>query len=352
MLKLTEKQKSLYKKLKFALYFFTFLGLTYFSTELLFPTFKFNYYENGSKNDNTITKPYLTKNGSAFDVSTFGNFDTAKIIINLSNNEQDLPRKTILKLRKSYGAFLSPISTKKQSEQEKITVYQIENKFYLLRDSKLCPFVSEEAFNSYKNKEILNGDSSLFEQYSKSNEVIGFADGSILGVQDDGVYVIENSEKRPIGDEFILQAFGFNDNQVQFVNSEELSVNKKASMFLMPDHHPNGTVFYTTDTQKYFLFNNHSLTQIDSSDKFIEVEEESRDMFVECELKKNWMNSYVCNLDLKDIEKFKGNFYEFTVVNIPELKVKSIEVQFSQKLNKENLIRRITKIKDLFSNRY
>lgn len=348
---LTEKQKLLYRKLQIILYFFTIIVLTLFGKKLLFPTFEFNYFENGNKNNNTITEPYLNKNGSGFDISTYGNFNKAKITLKLNNKEKNLPEKTILKLRKSYSSFLSPITNEKNNFDDIIT-YKIEDKYYLLKNNELCQFISENAFNSYLNKQILDGDKSLFDKYPKAGEIIGFANGSVLGVENDGVYIIEDSKKRPFGDEFILKSFGYEDDNVKFVNNGELSANKKDKMFLATDHHPDGTIFYTNDTNKYFIFQNQNLYPIKKAEKSIKIEEESRVVYTECELKKNWLNEYVCNLDLKNIENFKGNFYEFSVIDVPELKVKNIQVKFSQKLNKENLFRRIAKIKDLFTNRY
>lgn len=348
-MQLTEQQNKLYRKLQIILYSLVVIGMIYFAKELLFPTQVFNYFKNSNSLANTVTKPYPSKLGTTFDVSTFGEFDKAEIVIKLDNQATDLPEKTQLKIRKSYGVFLSPISEESLQDEE-ITTYQIEDKFYLLKDGKLCPFVSEQAFDSYKNKKhFVNGDPKLFEEFPKSNEIIGFADGSLIAVEDDGVYTIEESKRHAIDGEFTLRAFGFTqqNNYITYVNREELTVHKKASMFTIQDKHPNGTLFYTTDTNEYFLIKDGKLYEIENpkSDKKIEVSEASRETFAECTLTKKFGSKYSCKIDLSNVSNFNGNFYEFSVVDVPELNPKNIKIKFSQKTTKQNLYDRINEIK-------
>ncbi len=355
-IKLTEQQNSLYKKLRIILYAITAIGLLYFTKELIFPTHVFNYYKNSNSLANTVTKPYPTKSGTTFDVSTFGEFDKAKVIIKLNNQAENLPEKTQLKIRKSYNSFLSSISETPPESQE-ITTYQIEGKFYLLEDGKLRPFVSEKAFDSYKNKKhIVNGDIKIFEEFPKSNKQIGFADGSLLAVEDDGVYVIEDGKRHAIDGEFTLRAFGFTkqENYITYVNREELTIHKKAGMFTLQDKHPNDTLFHATDTDKYFLYKNNNLYKIENpkSERYIQASESSRETFAECTLQKGIFSKYVCTIDLDKISNFEGNFYEFSVIDVPELDAKSIKLKFSQKTTKQNLYDRINEVKEGLTTQY
>jgi hypothetical protein len=100
------------------------------------------------------------------------------------------------------------------------------------------------------------------------------------------------------------------------------------------------------------LFKNNALYTTEKTDKFISVEEESREFLIECNLEKTWTRKYTCEIDLKNVANFQGNFYEFSILDIPNLELKSIETNFSQKLTKENLFNRLRKIKNLFTNRY
>lgn len=355
-IKLTNQQNSIYKKLRIALYALTAITLIYFAIELLFPTHIFNHYKNSTSIANTVTKPYPTKLGTTFDVSTFGEFDKVKVIIKLDNQSENLPEKTQLKIRKSYNAFLSNIS-EIPLENEEITTYQINEKFYLLQDEKLYPFVSEKAFDSYTNKKhIVNGNEKMFEEFPKSKRQIGFEDGSLLALEDDGVYTIEAGKKHAIDGEFTLRAFGFTeqDNYITYVNSEELNVHKKAGMFTMQDKHPNNTLFHTTDTNKSFLYQNNNLYEINNpkSERSIEINESSRETFAECALQKGIFSKYVCTVDLENISEFEGNFYEFSIVDIPELDAKSIKLKFSQKTTLQNLYDRINEVKKGLSTQY
>lgn len=99
-IKLTEQQNSIYKKLRIALYTLTVIALIYFTIELLFPTHIFNHYKSSTSIANTVTKPYPTKLGTTFDVSTFGEFDKVKVIIKLNSQSEDLPEKNPVKNQK------------------------------------------------------------------------------------------------------------------------------------------------------------------------------------------------------------------------------------------------------------
>ena len=357
-LHLTKKQSSLYKKLRIILFLFATLGLIYFAKELRFPTYIFNYFKNSNSLANTVTKPYLTNKGTTFDVSAFGEFDKAKVIIKLDSQAEKLPEKTQLKIRKSYNAFLSPISQDSSTFPE-ITTYQIEGNYYLLKDDSLYSFISEEAFQSYKNKShTADGNSKLLEKYPKSKEKIGFADGSLIAVKDDGAYVIENGKRHAIDGTLTQRAFGFDraDDTIYetYVNREELNVHKKASMFNMQDKHPNGTLFYATDTDKYYLYQNDTLYEIEKPDAklIIPVNNASREIFADCILNKGLTLKYTCTIDLENISEFEGNFYEFSVIDIPELNTKSIKIKLSQKTTRQNFYDRINEVKKGLTTQY
>jgi hypothetical protein len=351
MITLTKQEQKIYRYWQLALIIFAIISLLYFLKELIFPTQIFNYFQNSNSLANTITKPYPTENGTVFDVSLYGDFDKAKVIITLDNKVKKLPKHTTIKLRKSYASFLSP-KLINLPESQKINTYEIEGKKYLLKNEMFYPFVSEEAFNSYlfKNHHP-NTSIEIFNQIPKNNDVIGFASGSLLAIEDEGAYVIEDGKRRAIDDELTWRAFGFNDET--FVNREELNTHQKAKMFSMQSHHPNGTIFYATDTATPYLFQDHNLYKLANHGlkRMISVQEESQEIYAECQLKKG-LRKYKCTIPLENIKKFDGNFYEFSVIDIPDLKARQIQIKFYQELTKQNPIDRLSEIKKSLLTQY
>lgn len=324
--------------------------------EVLFPTQIFNYDSSIDSLANTMSDPYESKDGTSFHISTYGESNQVKISLTLPKDAPTLPHNTTALVKKSYLAFLSPISTEKYTDHI-VTTYSNGDSLYLKQDDTLHPFVSKNAFDSYIFKN--NTADIALENINlpiQTESVIGFAPATLIS-SNEGVFVTDGTTKHPVQDERTFHALGYNFDNVIATNSEERSQHKDAKMFTIKSTHPDGTLFHTDDTNHTYIFDNNALNTITTTTSAqqhaIITEEASRTISSSCVLKKSLLpRTYTCTVSIDAINDFKGNTYQITLNDAPNTHIEKMYTKLFTTVNKKALGERVDALKRKLTTNY
>ncbi len=350
-------QKIQYNLIRSFLFCIFFIIFILFIKEIIFPTQIFNFKNSIHSLANTISTPYESNDGTSFHIFTQGDYNKAELTITLPKNSPKLPQNTTLLIKKSYLAFLSPINSKKYNRY-KVKTYEFNDTQYLNKQNELYKFISKKAFESYlfKNNIILPNAPQNTLTNNSSLDITGFAPATLISSKS-SIYVIDGNEKHPIQDERTFLTLGYNFDNVLKTNSEERSIHKNAKLFTVRSSHPPGTLFYTTDSNKIFIFDNNLLNKIPLTAKAkqhaIIVTETSRTTTTHCTLKKTIIpRQYKCKVSLNNISTFPGNTYQFILKDAPNTQIQNSKIKLFTTLNKKSLQSRIEAIKRKFNTNY
>jgi hypothetical protein len=345
----TSKQKKQYLGIRILFVCIFIVTFILFTKELIFPTQIFNFDNSIDSLANTISKPYESQKGTSFHITTQGESDSVVLTITLPKDLPKLPNNTTLLIKKSYLAFLSPINTEKYTAHE-VNTYEINNSNYINNDDNLQQFVSENAFNSYLFKNHFKLSSAIATKITlDTKNLAGFAPATLISSKN-SIYVTDGTVKHPIQDERAFKSLGYNFDNVIKTNSEERSLHKNAKLFTVKSTHPFGTLFYTTDGNRTFIFDNNLINKISTTDlskqHSILAQEASRITTSSCIFKKTiFPRQYKCTTSLSKISNFDGNTYQFTLNNAPNTKIDSLQIKLFTTPNKQSIINRIESLK-------
>ncbi len=351
----THSQQTQYFFMRVLLFGVFFIVFTLFIKEVIFPTQTFQFKSSINSLANTISVPYESEDGTSFHVFAQGESNYAELIITLPKDSPNLPHDTTLLIKKSYLAFLSPINTKKYTDHI-VKTYETDDAQYIKKQDKLHKFISKNAFDSYLFKDNVVLPDIKTEPLTVSNDIAGFAPASLISSKD-SVYVIDGDTKHPFQDERAFLALGYNFENVISTNSEERSLHKKAKLFTTASTHPSGTLFYTTDSEKIYIFDNNLLNKLpltsQAKQHAIPVEDISRITTESCILKKTiFPRQYKCKTPLDTIAKFHGNTYQFTLKDAPNTQIDHSKIKLFTTVNKKSLKNRIESIKRKIDTNY
>jgi len=341
-------QRSRYFFIRLFLFCIFIIISFFFIKEIIFPTQVFRFKSSIKSLANTISTPYESENGTSFHISTESDSNYAELTITLPKDSPSLPNGTTLLIKKSYLAFFSPINTKKHVTHI-VKTYEIDDTPYLETSDGLRKIVSQNAFNSYLFKNnIISSDSS--EQFiAISKELTGFAPATLISSKN-SIYITDGHTKHPIQDERAFLTLGYNFDNVIKTTSEERSLHKNAKLFTISSAHPFGTLFYTTDSDAIYMFDNNLLNKLPltslAKKHAIPIEEASRTTLSSCVLKKTiFPRQYKCKTPLDAIAKFHGNTYQFTLKDAPNTSIDTSTIKLFTTPNKKSLNSRINAIK-------
>ncbi len=347
---LTQKQESLRLAFRIILIICMIVGGYLFVKELIFPTYSFKYRSAIDSLANTISRPYVTERGTAFDVSASGEFTHATVTFTLPKDAAPLSQNTTISLRKSYSAFFAPMGTEQYTNQ--INTYEYTDHYFVKENDTLIPLFSKNVFDSYlfKVHTILPDNNSLIANTSNTKDIYkGFASSTLIKSAD-GIFVVDGETKRPIQDEFVFSAFGYNYDNVRDTTSEELNLHKKARLFDLKSTHPFGTLFYAEDAKRLYIYDQNQLHKIEATAQTrqhaITVQELSRDTYDTCTVTRKLLmqNTYTCKIPLTKIATFYGNTFQF-VIDVPQVDITSSHITLSTAPTNQSFSQRVTSIK-------
>lgn len=314
----------------------------------LYPTYDFNFLSHIDSLANTISRPVTTHQGTRFDIAAQGDFTTAQISITLASDAPLFTPQTSLSVTRSYAAFLAPIDMGKYTDHFS-QILICDNKKYLRTHDALRPFLSENVANSHLFSQFITPSNTIPCPTEQNSTYAGFRSGTLIS-SSEGIYVTDGEVKRPIQDEMVFQALGYDFDNVIAASSEERSLHKKARMITLDSSHPFGTIFYTRDTQRTYIYDQNTLHSIPTSHQTtqnaIVTEEASRTTSATCTLTKKKFSerTYTCKIPLDNIADFPGNIFRF-VINVPSVDIARSHIKLSTAQTHSSLEHRLTAFK-------
>lgn len=345
---LPKKQRKRYTLLRILMVILFLAGISYFLSTLFFPTAYFSYDDTIDSLANTIKEPRTKDDITSFDVALSGTHDRAKIVI---NTEEDLAGKNIL-MRKSFAAFLSPITT--LSLPKHAESFENNGIYYLEDDTIIYPLVSYQAAQSYLRNNATLERKVLSQSSEISSQTRGFSSGSLLS-SNSGIYVIDGIKKHAIDDEETFLALGYNFDDVIKTDSEERGAHQKAKIYTISATHPTNTFFTATDTDTTFHYDGTNLRTVDVntiSHKPITVDFEDRNESAECILSASVFSQhrYTCSVSLEAITDNAGNIYRFSLPGTSS--ITGISTALAASPTRSTIDRRIKEMKKILKEQF
>jgi hypothetical protein len=296
-----------YQKMRWLLYFIFIIGGIYFAYRIFFPsqTFILN-----TTNRNTTSSTTLYDRGSdqgkeIFNAYTSENFSTATLQIAAAEDAPSFRGKKI-EARKTYQAFAFP------------------------PDAQLVDSPAD-----------IPADGS-------------FANGTLLSF-DNSVFVVVGGKVMPFNNPITFLSFGYLWNDVIPATEAEIGLYQRDKLFTIDRPHPDGTVFLTRDSKKYFLIQDNQKKEIMDAEILktylqrtpIPVDEKSLDFNLSCVLKKNlWpLDSYSCSVPVENLAQFLGNDYQFALDDIDMKNIQQASLTLSRNVNWNNMRDTLSDIK-------
>ena len=152
----------------------------------------------------------------------------------------------------------------------------------------------------------------------------------------------------PIGDATIFESKGFQWNDLINVGGDTVSFYEKGKIFELDSAHPNGTVFFTQESEEYYLVENgkkHFLptskiaqswtrkTPVSVSERSLEAKE-----ICSLEMKETfWNKRYLnCQLNVQALNTIIGTDYEFYLEGKTDFEFSEANIILKKNKNKEN----------------
>ena len=351
-----QKKYGSYKKLQAFLYLLAFLSAIYFAYLILFPSAYFAYnFSTPNSLKNTVISPrdsegnYLehgqidAADKLVFDAALAGNYGQAKIELAMDKASEN-PEDSEIRARKSFQSFFYPEGD--PIKVENAVIYKINDDYYKLADGRLQKFISQNAYSSrYDESAASIADSKILNQYPLDENMIGYADGTLLsyGIS---AYVVSSGKILPINNTVTFSAMGYNWKNVIPASADEISFYEKDKLFTISSPHPNGTIFTASDTKKSYLVENGKKNSIPSSEVLnslgktgpVDVSAKSLETIEACRLKKEILSlrTYSCEIPLEKFSGLIGKDYEFQLNSNKEIKIDKINVTFKKQISWDN----------------
>lgn len=242
------------------------------------------------------------------------------------------------------------------------TLFHIGDEYFQLKNKSLVGFISEKAFLSrYELSQAIEKDETFLDSIGVSEDYIGFSDGALLSA-DDSVYIVSGNSIYPIYDPATFESMGYIWDDVIPANSEEISIYEKEKIFTIKNPHPNGTIFRTSDSEKYFYVKDKEKREL-RGEKILStylrltpviIEEKSLNEYTSCRIEPRFriFGSYECNIDLENIKDLNGNDYQFETNIQNDVELSTLNVNFYQVLNIKNMRNSISILKKRVGDNY
>lgn len=236
------------------------------------------------------------------------------------------------------------------------SIFHILDEYFQLKNDVLLRFVSEKAYLSqYSPSQAIEKDLAFLDNYSVAEEYLGFSDGTLLSA-DISVYVTSGKELYPINNPITFESDGYLWSDIIPANSEEIGIYEQQKLFTIDSPHPDGTIFHTQDSGKYYYIKNETKREITSAAvlktypraSYIPVMEKSLETSVSCSINPTFrlFGLYKCASGIQKINNFPGNSYQFATNIDSPIVLDSIDVEFSQLLDWNNTKKSLGSLKN------
>lgn len=239
------------------------------------------------------------------------------------------------------------------------SAYSAENfstaTFQIILDKKSPALQGQKIYVRKTYKAFADPTGSFLNDFPTTADSGGsdFSNGTLLSFGN-SIFAVVDGRVLPFDNPFTFLSLGYSWDSVIPVTSDEIGSYQRDKLFTINRPHPNGTIFLTRDSQKYFLIKNGQKLEIPDpkilgpkSPAPIAVDEKSLDFNLYCELSKNlWpLRTYSCSVPIESLAKFLGNDYQFQVANVDPKTIRQVNLIFSRSLSWSNIRDTLSDIK-------
>lgn len=308
-----------YRITKIFVYVSFFLCLLFAIYLILFPSANFVFsFKNPDSSKNTVVEPRsekgeLIKNGKVkngekliFDTNPIGDFSEAEINITLKNKLSDSEEGEV-SVRRSFRSFFYP-----------------------------------------EGEESVAPENTDFPKLLSANN---------------SVFITSGEKIWPIADVITFESMGWNWDNVQKSNSEEIGNYEKQKLFTLKTPHPDGTVFSEKESGEYYLIEDRTKKKISNVEAVLPklkidpiiADKKGLDIKENCTAKKSFslLKKYTCTIPIEKMQNIAGNDYQFEAKFEPDVEIKDLSITFRKTLNSKNLMSSLALLKSrIFANYY
>lgn len=234
------------------------------------------------------------------------------------------------------------------------TLFQIQDNFYLKKDAQLQKFSSQAAYLShYPPSWAIAKDDNFLKSNITGEEIIGFADGSLIAYGD-AVSIVSGQNIFPIDNFTTFEALGFSWDDLIPAGGDEVALYKKQKLINLSSPHPAGTIFYATDTDEYYLIQDNQKKLIPFKvvanswlkKSPILIEDRNLKTQGQCVVnKKSWLwKKYLCASDISALQDLKGKDYEFKFLSGQNFRTNNLRVSLRKDYSLANLNKNLREI--------
>lgn len=226
------------------------------------------------------------------------------------------------------------------------TLFLVSGEYYQLKENNVLEkFLSPAAFLSRHDAAFaVSKQADFLQTHSVSPKSIGFADGTLIAYAN-SVYIVSGEKIHPIGDPEVFVGQGYLWEDVLPVSGNEFAFYHKESLFGITSPHPDGTVFFATDSSEWFLIQagqKHRLPSKEAADQWsgatpIEVRKQNLEALGQCQMQKGFWGKFSCEIKTDRAEEFLGNYYEFTYLSEETQRFDHLNLRFAKSVSRQNL---------------
>jgi hypothetical protein len=204
---------------------------------------------------------------------------------------------------------------------------------------------------SYRAFLLSEGD-AISEENTNTNN---FQSGALLSFAD-GVFLIDGNQVRPIGDAIIFEGLGYHWEDVMPASEEDMGLFEKGKMVILGNMHPNNTVFYDPDMQKYFLIRDgkkHEIVNEAIAKSYLRgthpiiVSEKSLSTMQSCPLELGGflIKHYACATPIDTFKNLPGDSYRLSLQFDNNASFQNIQTVFADTVSISNMKTSLSQIK-------
>jgi hypothetical protein len=234
------------------------------------------------------------------------------------------------------------------------TLFQIQDNFYLKKDSQLQKFSSQAAFLSqYPPSWMLEKDETFLKSFVIGEEIIGFANGSLVAYGD-AVSIVSGKNIFPIDNFTTFEILGYSWDDLIPAGGDEISLYEKQKLINLSSLHPAGTIFYTPDEDKYYLIQDGQKRLLPSkkiADSWLKkspilADSQSLKVQSQCALnQQSWLfKQYLCQADISALQNLKGKDYEFRLTSQENFRANDLVMSLRKDYSWNNLNKNLREI--------
>lgn len=228
------------------------------------------------------------------------------------------------------------------------SLFRVGEEYFQLHGKELRPFVSDAAYlTSFSPEHAIEKEVSFLRNYEVSGDFLGFADGTLLS-NDISVYVVSGKNSYPINNPRTFESMGYRWDEVLPANSEEIGIYEEQKLFTLSSPHPEGTIFKTSDTGRYFYIKDREKRELVGASLIssylsnlspVSIEEKGLSTFSSCEIMPDLklLGRFKCIMEIGKFDQFKGNNLEFKLSVNENAEFKKITSKLQQSIEIGNM---------------